>query len=341
MAQKNLRDIIAEIRTGNISPVYILMGEEAYFIDLIVENLEAFAVDEADKDFNCNIYYGSDADLDTVVAAAQQFPVMAPRKLVMLKEAQTLWNAKTALEALAPYVGRPNATTVFAIVFKGGALSKTSALLRMAEKSDAVVFNSPVPRSWELPTQLKDYCRMRQVSIEDKGVALLCDTIGAPLSKLFGEVNKLIQIKGGKGSRITCEDIEKNIGISKDFNNFEFVAALGARDYPKAMKIISYFERNPKSNPTVITTATMFDFFTKLVIAHYLPDKSDASIMRSLGLKGKLALGDIKNGLANYNAMHAVNAIHHIREFDTKSKGVGSYQNEYALLKEAVFKIFT
>ena len=341
MAQKNVREIIAEIRKGNIAPVYILMGEEAYFIDLIVENLEAFAVDEADKDFNYNVYYGSDADIDTVVAAAQQFPVMAPRKLVILKEAQAIWNAKSTLEGLAPYVGHPNATTVFAIVFKGGALNKTSALLKMAEKSDAVIFNSPVPRSWELPTQLKDYCNMRQVSIEEKGVALLCDSIGAPLSKLFGEVKKLIQIKGGKGARITCEDIEKNTGISKDFNNFKFVSALGTRDYPKAMRIISYFERNPKANPTVMTTATMFDFFTKLVNAHYLADKSDASIMRSLGLRGKQALMDIKNGLGNYNAMHAVNAIHHIREFDTKSKGVGSYQNEYALLKEAVFKIFT
>lgn len=168
MAQKNVREIIAEIRKGNIAPVYILMGEEAYFIDLIVENLEAFAVDEADKDFNYNVYYGSDADIDTVVAAAQQFPVMAPRKLVILKEAQAIWNAKSTLEGLAPYVGHPNATTVFAIVFKGGALNKTSALLKMAEKSDAVIFNSPVPRSWELPTQLKDYCNMRQVSIEEK-----------------------------------------------------------------------------------------------------------------------------------------------------------------------------
>lgn len=172
-------------------------------------------------------------------------------------------------------------------------------------------------------------------------MTLLCDSIGAPLSKLFGEISKLIQIKGGKGTRITCEDIEKNIGISKDFNNFEFVTALAHRDYPKAMRIISYFERNPKTNPTVITTATMFEYFTRLVCAHYVADKSDASLMRALSLKNNAALNDLKTGMRNYNAMKAVNAIHYIREFDAKSKGVASYQDSYALLKEAVFKIFT
>lgn len=341
MAQQNVREIISDIQKGRFNPVYILMGEEAYFIDLIVQNIEKYAVDEADRDFNSNIFYGNDADIDYVMGAAQQFPVMAPRKLVMLKEAQSMVKAKTELERLAPYISRPNQSTIFVVIYKGDSFTATSKIMKAAKESDAVVFKSAMVKDWQLPAQIKDYCAMRKVSIEEKAVQLLCDYIGNPLSKLFGEVNKLISIAGGKGARITCDDIEKNIGISKDFNNFELLNAIGEKNYPKAIQIVNYFRNNPKTNPTVVTTGMIINFFMNLIIAHYLPDKSDQSIMTALNFKYPKQVSNIRVAMRNYTAMQTVNAIHHIREFDIHSKGIESQQNEYDLLQELIFKMFT
>ncbi|MDE7437934.1 MAG: DNA polymerase III subunit delta [Muribaculaceae bacterium] len=340
MPSPTFRDIITAINKNEFAPVYILMGEEDFYIDKIVEAVETKAIVEEDKDFNQNIYYGVDADMETVVAACQQLPVMAPRRLVMLKEAQSKQMAKVALDKLAPYVAKPNTSCVFVIAFKGDNLNATSALMKATAKSNAVVFKSDRVKDYQLPGHLKDYCASMKTGIEDKAVGLLCDYIGGPLSKLFGEVNKLIQING-KGGKITVDDIEKNIGISKDFNNFELTSAIAVKDYPKAVRIIKYFEANPKLNPTVMTTSTLFNFFSKLVIAHYLPDKTDDSLKTALGIRFSNQLNEVKTGMRNYNPYRAVNAIHALREFDVKSKGVNSYQNEYSLLTELIFKIFT
>lgn len=340
MPSPSFRDILTSVNKNEFAPVYVLMGEEDFYIDKIVEAIESKAVEEEDKDFNQNIYYGVDADMETVIAACQQLPVMAPRRLVILKEAQSKQMAKAALEKLAPYIGKPNNTCVFVIAFKGDNLNATSALMKATAKSNAVVFKSERVRDYQLPAHLKDYCSSMKTGIEEKAVSLLCEYIGGPLSKLFGEVNKLIQING-KGAKITVDDIEKNIGISKDFNNFELTSAIAVKDYPKAVRIIKYFESNPKLNPTVMTTSTLFNFFSKLVIAHYLPDKTDDSLKTALGVRFSNQLNEVKTGMKNYNPYRAVNAIHALREYDVKSKGVNSYQNEYALLTELIFKIFT
>lgn len=334
------REILTSIKKGEFAPVYILMGDEDYYINLIMEALERKVVEEEDKDFNLNIYFGVDADMDVVVAAAQQMPVMAPRRLVLLKEAQSKMQAKQQLEKLAPYVSRPNPGCVFAIAFKGDTLNATSALMKAAKKSGAIIFNSEKVRDYNLPTHVKDYCVAHKCGIEENAVRLLCEYIGGPLSKLFGEVNKLISIKGENG-KITAEDVERNIGISKDFNNFELVSAIARRNYPKAVQIVKYFEANPKTNPTVMTTAQLFTFFTRLVSAHYLPSKSDDAIKQALGIRYAPQLNELKEAMRNYNPYQAVYSLHALREFDVKSKGVESFQNEYDLLLELIFKIFT
>lgn len=343
MAKKvtGYREIIQSIRAGNLAPVYILMGDEAYYIDLIVDNIEKYAIAEEDRDFNYDLFFGNDADIDYVIGAAQQFPVMADRKLVILKEAQSMNQAKVQLERFASYAGKPNKTTVFVIAFKGDNLNANSKLVKAANESGGIVFKSTVPRDYELPAYIRDYCRDRKMTIEDKAVQLLSEYIGGPLSKLFGELNKLISIKGKRDSKITCDDIERNIGISKDYNNFELTNALGAKDYPKAIRIIKHFAANPKANPTPVTTGMMFTFFSNLVIAHYLPDKSDNSLMETFGYKAAIQLRNLKEAMRNYNPMQSVNAVHYLREFDTKSKGVGSLVNEYDLLAELIFKLFT
>lgn len=341
MANTTYRDIITAVNKGVLAPVYLLMGEEDYYIDRIVEAIESNAVAEEDKDFNYNVYYGIDADMDVVVAAAQQLPMMAPRRLVVLKEAQSKFQAKQSLEKLAPYVARPNANSVLVVAFKGDNLNATSSIIKNAAKSQAVIFKSERVKDYQLPSHLRDYIAMNKCNIEEKAVEMLCEYIGGPLSKLFGEAEKLINIKGGAGQRITCEDVEKHIGVSKDFNNFELTSAIAAKNYPKAIQIIKYFESNPKTNPTIMTTSTLLNFFTKLVIAHYLPDKSENAIKEALGIRFPNAWKEIQTALRNYNAYRAVYAIHAIREFDVKSKGVNSFQNEYGLLRELIFKIFT
>lgn len=340
---QTLRQIIDAIKKGDCAPVYILHGEEAYYLDLITENLEKYAIPDEDRDFNMDIFYGSDADIPYVLATAQQFPVMAKRKMVILKEAQGMKLAKSQLEKLAPYISKPNTTTIFVIVYNGEPFSTTSSLMKAAKEGRAVVFRSDVPRDYELETIVRDYCTSHKISIEEKALSLMIDYIGLPLSKFFGELRKLIMIKGN--GKITADDVEKNIGISKDFNNFELVNAISSRNYPKALRIVNYYKNNPKTSqktdPIRSMVSVLFNYFANLVAAHYSSDKSDASLMQMFGFKARVQLQGLKDGLRNYSAMKCVKAIHYLREYDTKSKGIESFQSETDLLNELIFKIFT
>lgn len=340
-AGPSFRDVIGDVKKGNFAPVYILMGEEAYYIDEIAKCLENNVIDEADRDFNSIVYYGSDTEIGAVIASAQQYPVMSDRQLVILKEAQTMQNSKAQIDKLASYVAHPNKSTVLVIVYKGDALPSTSKLLKAAKESEAIVFRSDKLRDYQLSGPISDYCASKGMGIDEKAISLLCDYIGNPLSKLFGEIDKLIVAAGNDVRRISPDLIEKNIGISKDFNTFELVKALARKDYPKSMMIVEYFSRNPRQNPGVMIVATVFSFFSKLFIATVTRDKTDASLMSALELKSSFALKDYRDGLQHYNARMALGAIHAIREYDAQSKGIGSTQNEYELLKELIFKIFT
>ena len=341
MALPGFREILASIKKNmNLSPVYILMGEETFYIDRLVEAFENHIIPESDRDFNQTVFYGNDSDIDVIVATCQQFPVMSDRRLVILKEAQTMHQAKSQIDKLAPYISRPNGATIFVVVFKGDNLTSTSKVIKAGAASKSTVFKSEAVKEWQLGSHIKDYCSSIGFSIEEKATAMLCDYIGGPLSKVFGEINKLSMIKGGD-KKITASDIEAHIGISKDYNNFELIKSVASKNFPQTMKILKYFEKNPKTNPTVVTNSMLFSFFQKISIAHYLSDKSEKGMMDGLGVKNSWQLKDVKEGIRFYNPRQSVNAIHYCRDFDTKSKGVESYQNEFDLLRELIFKIFT
>lgn len=345
VSQAELRKIISDIKKGSPAPVYILHGEEAYYLDLIADNIEKYGLEsEEDREFNFNAFYGNDADIPYIVATAQQFPVMATRRVVMLKEAQGMSQAKSQLEKFAPYVSRPNPNTVFVIVYKGEPFKASSALIKAAKKSGAIVFESGVPQDYQLFGIVRDYANQHKINIGDKALNLMVESIGTPLSKFFGELNKLVSIVG-HGKEITVADVEKNIGVSKEFTNFELVDAISTRNYPKAMRIVKYFETNPrtsqKNDPVKMVAGTLFSYFSNLVIAHYLPDKSEQAMMAEFGFRHPIQLRSIKDGLRNYSALHAVNAVHYLREFDTRSKGIESLQSDIELLDELIFKIFT
>lgn len=338
------RSIISSVRNHNFAPIYVLMGEETYYIDLIADNIEGYALAEDERDFNQHIFYGNDSDIKTVMAAAQQFPVMSDKKLVMLKEAQTMFKAKEAIEQLAAYANNPNRSTILVIVYKGGTLNATSKFLKAASANDGVVFNSPLIRDYQLVAHVKDFCSSNKIKIEEKALSLMIDYIGLPLSKFIGELNKLVKIKTLNNSTnsvtINAEDVEQNIGISKEFNNFELTRALSEKNYAKCIRIINYFEKNPKSNPGVMVSAALASFFSRLILAHY-SDKSDSTLQQLIGFNSTSAVRELKMAMSNFTAMQAVLGLHHVRDFDAKSKGIGSLQNEYLLLKELIFKVFT
>ena len=336
----SFREIVADISRGNYSPVYLLMGDEDYYIDRISDMLEKSVVPEDEKDFNSSIFYGTDVDVKQIISRAQQFPLMSDRQLVMLKESQAMEKAKTQLELLVPYVNHSNESTVLVIIYKGESLAASSKLAKAIQAQGGVVFKSERLKDYQLIGPLKDYCKEKKVAVDENSLNLLCEYIGSPLSKLFGEVDKLI-VAAGETKTITPDLIEAIIGISKEYNSFALVNALAVRDYPRAMRIVDHFSRNPKQNPGVVVTATLFSYFSKLFIASIAKDKSDGGLMQELDLKSTYSLGDYRNGIRNYKAVTIDAILHAIRNHDVMTKGVESSQNEFSLLKDLVIKMFT
>lgn len=336
------RKIMADIRKGDYAPVYLLMGEEPYYLDCIADALEKSVVAEDERDFNLTVLYGQDTDVKSVIAACQQYPFMADRKLVVLKEAQTLHQAKTALENLAEYVGRPSDSNVLVVVYKGGVINATGKLMKIAAKSGAVVFKSPAIPEWELDAPIKEYCQSRKIGIDEKAVAMLKDYIGASVAKIYSALDKVIMAGGESLTRITAEMIESNIGISKEFNNFELVSAIGQRNYDRCMLIVKQFASNPKANPTPPTATAIFNYFARLLSGHLSPTRTEAGMMAAMEVKNSYIFRkDYAVALRNYDAMQCVRIIHMVREFDCNIKGIGSNQNEYELLTELIFNIFS
>lgn len=261
--------------------------------------------------------------------------MMAERQVVILKEAQSA--RANVLDGLAPYVGNPNPATVLVICFRGQK-AKGAKLLAAARSSKATVYESKKLYENALPGAISAIVKDFGLNIEPRSISILADHIGNDLSKLYNETRKLAMILG-KGAMITPEAIEIHIGISKEFNNFELVDAIAARDVKRAYTIVNYFQANPKNNPAVLTASTLFSFFSNLLAAQFTKDKSPKSLMDTLGFKFQRQLDNYMTGMRNYNAYHSIEIIQAIRSFDTKSKGIGSRQNEHDLLQELVFKI--
>lgn len=338
----DFRSIISDIKKGKFAPVYILMGEESYYIDRIVEELDKHVIAEEDKEFDQTVFYGSDTSADVVKEALGRFPLMAEKHYVSLKESQAMHKAKTQLDKLASYVANPSGTTVFVLSYKGESLKASSALIKAAKKNESIiVFDSPKVKDYQLGGIVKDYCRGKKIKIDDQAVELLVANVGSSLSNMFSEIEKLMVAYKGKNDTITADMIHEHIGVSKAFNNFELIKALSKRDYFQSLRIIKHFEDNPKTNPSMATCTLLFKYFQQLVLASFSQDRSDSWMMKALQLKTRYAIPDIKTGLAHYNASQLVQAIHAIREFDTKAKGVNSFQKEYPLLRELVLRILT
>lgn len=328
-------DILKELRAKQYRPVYYLMGEEPYYINLIADYITDNILTETEKEFNLTVVYGADVDIATVINAAKRYPMMSEHQVVVVKEAQNIRN----MEELSYYLQKPLLSTILVICHKHGVLDRRKKLAAEIEKT-GVLFESKKVKDAQLPAFITSYMKRKGIDVEPKATAMLADFVGADLSRLTGELEKLIITLPKGHTRVTPEQIEKNIGISKDYNNFELRSALVEKDVLKANKIIKYFEENPKTNPIQMTLSLLFGFFSNLMLAYYAPEKSEQGIANMLGLRTPWQAKDYLAAMRRYNGVKTMQIIGEIRYADAKSKGVGNPSlSDGDILRELVFKI--
>ncbi|MDR1454033.1 MAG: DNA polymerase III subunit delta [Tannerella sp.] len=339
MAKQELTydDICREIRAGQFRPVYVLMGEEPYFIDQITDLLLESVLKGEGDDFNRTILYGADVKTADVLNAARRFPMMSDRQLVVVREAQLIGD----LDLLTNYVKKPLASTVLAICYKYRTLDRRKALAAAVEKN-GILFDSKKVKDYRMPAFATALLRQRAITAPQDAVMMLVDRVGNDLALLNRELDRLEILLGSQAAKIlTPELIEKNIGISKDFNSFELKSAVARRDIAKANLIIRYFEKDPAGHPIQNTLPVLFNYFSDLMICHYTPDRSERNLMATLGLHAPIQVKDYLTGLRNYPAMKVFRLIHEIRMADARSKGVDATSSltNGEILKELLYKI--
>ena len=332
------------IDAGRFAPVYLLMGEESYFIDRIAERIAATAVDEAARDFNQLTVYGKDSDAGQVINLCRQLPMMGARQLIVLKEAQQL----RSIDKLALYVQKPTPTTVLVICHKEKNVDKRSAFYKSCT-AQGQVLESVRPRDYEIASWLRNFVGSKGFEIDAKALSMLTDHLGTDISKIENELRKLTVSLPEGTQRITDADIEANIGISKDFNNFELCKAVIGRDMGRALMIADHFARNPKDNPLLLTISALFGQFKELFIVNYLgwlaryrgkPFPSDMDLMRLLHKSTTFFVQEIKQNAANWNNRKVFAVLGLLREYDAKSKGIDSGgMSDGELLRELLLKI--
>lgn len=325
--------IVADIKKGNTKPIYFLMGEEPYYIDQISDFIEDNVLDETEKGFNLQVMYGRDVAIDDIISAAKRYPMMSEKQVLIVKEAQDL---SRSIEKLVSYAENVQPTTVLVINYKYKKLDKRKKLYKAIDKV-GVLFDSKKLYDNQVADWIRRVLSGKNYKIEPKAAQMLVEYLGTDLSKIANELKKLMLILP-KETIITDHHIEENIGISKDFNNFELLKAIGSVNVVKANRIINYFVENPKNNPTVMTISLLNNFFTKLLLFHGLQDKSKSSVSKSLGV-GFYFVDDYFLAAKNYTMRKVAKVIGYLRDADVKSKGVGASQTQEDILKELIFKI--
>ncbi|MCC2598653.1 DNA polymerase III subunit delta [Sphingobacterium sp. FBM7-1] len=333
----NVNAILTDIKKKKFSPVYLLHGEESYYIDLVAEALEKQVLTEAQKGFDQTILYGKDTSLVNIVNAAKRYPMMSDHQLIIIKEAQDLkW--KTEEEVLLKYLTHLTPTTVLVFAYKHGKFDKRKKIYKAFEKA-GVVLESAKLYDNKVGEWITEQFRAAQRQIHPQAAALMAEYLGTDLSKIANEINKLV-LNVAQEQEIQPLHIEQNIGISKDFNVFELQSALGKRNVVKAMQIVDYFAANPKSNPLPVVIGNLGNYFTKILKYHYLPDKSPAVAAKQLGVH-TFFLKDYEIAARNFNRAKTFEIIHQLSAYDLKTKGldVGPFTESGEIIRELVFKI--
>ncbi len=325
-----------QIEKRNFAPVYLLHGEEGFYIDTLVKMFEE-ALSPEERDFNFYSYYAAETSPDTVMDACRRYPMMSDYQVVIVRETQS--GGANFLNGLKNYVANPSPTTILVISHRG-AQAKGKDFMAAMKTGGGIVYESKKLTDRTIGPVIADLVKEKELNIEPKALEMLRDHIGTDLSRVHNEIEKLA-VALPKGAMITPEAVEQNVGISKDYNNFELVAAVASRDFAKAMRIVAYFRRDPTNNPTMVVDTVLFNLFSNLLIVFYTPDKTDRSLMAALGFKSPYQLIDIKEAMRNYNAWQTIEIISEIRRFDAMTKGIGSRQDPYDLLDALIYRIMT
>lgn len=329
-------EIVRDIRAGKFQPVYFLHGEEPYFIDQIEEAIDRYALPEAEKGFNQTILYGKDINHLNLLDQLRRYPMMSERQVVILREAQEM---KT-LGDLSGYAENPMPSTVFVVCHKHKKYDMRSKLAK-ALSARGVVFESKKLYDNQVPDWIAGYCKSKKLGIETPAAALLAEYLGTDLAKIANELEKLT-LNLPAGTAINAAHIQEFIGISKDYNVYELQRAFATRDLPRIARIEQYFASNIRKNPLIVTIASLFSYFSKVYMLHFMKGSSDADMVKALELRSDWFLKEYKLAAAQYTRGQTEQILHLLKEYDLRSKGVDTdttNTGEEELMKELFFKI--
>lgn len=329
-------DMLKGLRAGDYHPVYFLHGDEAFFIDSITDYVEYQVLSESERSFNQTVLYGKETDHLTVIDAARRYPMMAERQVVILKEAQEM----RSLKELVTYVEKPSPTTLLVIAHKHKKFNLNTKLGK-ALKKNAAVLEAKKLYDNQVPDWIVQYLKERKLKIRTDAAHLLGEYLGTNLANIANELNKLA-INLPPGTEVNTQHIEDNIGISKDYNVFELQKALGQGNVTQANRIVQYFAANPKKNPMPVVLASLYNYFSKVYMLHFLRRTPEKELLSTIGLRSPYFLREYRATQRNYPLPRVQQVLAILREYDLKSKGVG-YQStgkpDGELLREMVWRI--
>ncbi len=327
-------EVIKDLKNKIYHPVYLLMGAEPFYIDKVTDYIATHILEEHEKDFNQTVFYGKDADVEQIINASKRYPMMANHQVIIIREAQELKD----IDKLIYYTDQPLKSTILVINYKYKKFDKRKKLYKSIQ-TNGLVFESPEIKDYKLPEWISQFVKSKKYQIDDKAAHILAENLGNDLGKIANELDKLIITLPKDSKNITAEQIEKNIGISKDYNNFELTNALCDKNLLKAYRIIDYFGRNPKNHHISATLATLYYFFSKVMAFHFVKDKSQQNVASSLGIHPFL-VNNYKKAAQQFKPPKIARIIDTLREYDLRSKGLGSsHTPDSELMKEMLYKI--
>ena len=333
-----MEDIIKDARSGRVAPVYVLAGTEPYFIDSLSNELTGLLMPEQNRDFDMSLFYGLETDANRIIEACRQFPLLGDRRVVLVREAQQL---RGGLDALEPYCKTPSEKTVLILCLKGVEPDMRKAAAKAVVAHGGVIYESRKVYESALPSFISRRLKARGVAIEPKAAEMLVEHVGTDLSRMDSELEKLAGALSAGEKQVTAAMVEEQTGLSRDYNNYELVSALAKKDKTQALKIVRYFNDNPRSFALPPTLSTLFSFYADLMQAYYAPDKSERGVAEWLGQPDWKVRKDLMPALRNYAARKVMRILSEIRQTDAKSKGVeGCRMAPGDLLLELVCFIF-
>lgn len=330
--------VMHDLKARKFRPIYYLMGEEAYYIDKISNWLAENVLQPEERDFNQTILFGSDVNASQIVDAAKRYPMMSEYQVIIVKEAQNVKN----VEPLEKYLKAPMSTTILVMCHKNGTIDGRKREYVKAIQQAGVLFESKKLRERDLPAFIERYLKTHEASIDPKSTQIIADSIGADLSRLTSELDKVLLSLPANDRRVTPQVVEDQIGVSKDFNGFELRDAVVNRNIFKANQIIKYFDENPKAGSIYSFLPMLFNYFQNLMLSYYCPQKgSQEALAQWLEMRSPWGARDYITGMRNYSGMKVLQIISKIREIDAKSKGLDNPNTPSGeLMKELIFFIF-